>query len=420
MNATEYEQLCLQHVNVLKRYLFHKISNPSDAEDVLQEILLAAYKGFDGLKHKSAFKGWIIGIASRKCVDYYKAKAKMLEIPLDEISERAVDNRGTETSLMVNDTLNLLRDKDKQILYLFYIRGYNQKDIAAKLSIPLGTVKSRISTAKENFKAAYPHPPQSQKGENCMSTKNKNFPKFMPELVIEKSKESPFSIRCEEVPGWLIIPRVGEKASFAFYDDPDKNLTGIISMECIREAVVHGVPCVQVEVEDDEGGLISKQTKFMRLSDTHVSYVAEMSIRDNQFYFGSFMDDEWLERYEVGENNIGREIYQEAKGIAVLNADGAISTSKDECTDIIGRYTVKIGSRTFDTVALVDICDGIMCIYYMDKNGRTIIDRRYNRFNWKEERYKALWTEKLPNSEQIVVNGEIYVHWYDCLGDYSL
>ena len=155
-SSTEYEALCHAHLNMLKRYLFHKISNPTDAEDILQDILLAAYKGFDKLQDKAMFKSWVIGIASNKCVDYYKARAKRLEIPLDEISgTKIVDNRGTETAMMVNDTLSLLRDKDKQILYLFYIRGYNQKDIAAKLGIPLGTVKSRISTAKESFKAMY-------------------------------------------------------------------------------------------------------------------------------------------------------------------------------------------------------------------------------------------------------------------------
>jgi len=395
---------------MLKRYLFHKISNPFDAEDVLQDVLLSAYNGFGKLKDKDMFKSWIIGIASNKCVDYYKAKAKRLEIPLDEISTYAIDSHGLETSLLVNDTLAMLRDKDKQILYLFYILGYNQKDIALKLNIPLGTVKSRLSTAKEKFKSAY------KKGEITM----KKFPKTMPELTINKSSQKPFSIKCEEIPGWLVIPRVGEKTSFAFYDDPDKRLTGVNTMDCVNEAVIHGIPCVQVDVTEDEDGKISKHTKFMRLTETHAAYVAEMRVSNGSFYFGSFYDDEWLDRYEVGENNIGREIHQEAKGVAVLNKDDTITIAKEECADIIGRYDVKIGSRSFDTVALVEICEGIMTILYVDENGRTVVFRRYNRFNWKADRYKALWTEKLPNSEIIVVNNEKYVHWYDCISDYVL
>jgi len=420
--SVEFENLCLPHLNMLKRYLFHKISNHSDAEDIFQDILLAAYKGFDKLNDKDVFKSWLVGIASHKCVDYYKAKAIKLEIPLEEISDFAIDNHGIETAMLVNDTLNLLRDKEKQVLYLFYIMGYNQKDIAQKLNIPLGTVKSRISAAKESFKTLYPHPTQVKKGEIIMSPKNKMFPKTMPELKIEKISEPPFSVKIEEIPGWMIVPRVGEKSSFAFYDNPDQMLAGIQVMDCIREAEIHSIPCVQVDCEyvDENGQVSDKHSKFMRLTETHVSYVAEMRVKDSSFYFGSFFDDEWLSRYEVGENNIGREIYQESKGVAILNNDGTITVAKEECPDIIGRYNVKIGSCSFNTVALLEICDGIMTILYVDQNGRTILFRRYNRFNWKTDRYKALWTEKLPNSEVLIVNNDKYVHWYDCVNDYVL
>ena len=418
--SSEYERLCAAHLSVLKRYLFHKASNPSDAEDILQDVLLSAYKGFGNLKDKNIFKSWILKIASHKCVDYYKAKARKLEIPLEDISGHMVDSHGIETAMLVNDTLNMLRGKDKQVLYLFYIMGYNQKDIAAKLNIPLGTVKSRINKAKDNFKAAYLYPPDVKKGEWIMAAKNNVFPKTMPALKIDKASGKPFSVKCEEIPGWLIVPRVGEKSCFAFYDDPDQKLTGINKMECVREAVIHGIPCVQVEVEEDNEGKTSKHTKFMRITETHVSYVAEMAVRDNAFYFGSFMDDEWLSRYEIGDNNIGRKIYQEAKGIAVINSDGTITVTKEEYADIIGRYTVTIGQRSYDTVALLEICEGIMTILYIDQNGRTVLFRRYNRDDWKLERYKALWTEKLPDSERLVVNGDTYVHWYDCIGDYVI
>ena len=255
-----------------------------------------------------------------------------------------------------------------------------------------------------------------------MNEKNKKFPKIMPDLVIERVDEPPFAVKCEEISGWLVIPKVGEKSSFAFYDDPDKCYTGMHTMECVREALIHGIPCVQVEInyEDKNGNTEPTYSKFMRMTETHVSYVAEMEMRDGTLYIGTFMDDEWLSRYEVGENNIGRAIRQEAKGIAVINDDNTITVKKEECPDIIGRYNVKIGGRSFDTVALLEVCEGIMTILYLDQNGRTAVFRRYNRFNWKTDRYKALWTEKLPNSEMIVVNGEKYVHWYDCISDYVM
>jgi len=414
---TEYEALCTAHIKMLKSYLFHKVSNTTDAEDILQDVLLAAYRGFDKLHDNTFFKSWIIGIASHKCVDYYKAKAKRLEISLDEISGTIAGDHGAETAMLVNDALSKLRDKDKQILYLFYIRGYNQKDIAVKLDIPIGTVKSRISTAKENFKTLY-----SIEGDVKMKSKPQKFPATMPKFTIEKSNEKPFDVNFIEIPGWLMVPRIGEKSSFAFYDDPDLRYTGMHTMHCTREAEIHGISCVQVECTytNEENKVSDVHTKFMRSTETHTSYVAEMKIKDNTFCFGSFYDDAWLENYEIGHNNIGREIAQQVKGVAVLNEDGSFTVAKDECPDIFGRYKVELLGRVHDTVAILEIDTDVLTIAYVDQSGRTVLHRRYNRYDWKFDRYKAFWTDKLPNSEVLLVNGKKFVHWYDCISDYVM
>lgn len=52
----------------------------------------------------------------------------------------------------VRETLSLLGNKDKQILYLYFWKEMPQSEIAKQLSIPIGTVKSRLHTAKQNFK----------------------------------------------------------------------------------------------------------------------------------------------------------------------------------------------------------------------------------------------------------------------------
>ncbi|MBQ2798138.1 MAG: hypothetical protein IJF09_01985, partial [Ruminiclostridium sp.] len=63
---------------------------------------------------------------------------------------------------------------------------------------------------------------------------------------------------------------------------------------------------------------------------------------------------------------------------------------------------------------------GVVSEQYLDKNGRTILWRRFNRNDWAKDRYKKNWTEILPDNECITVNGEVYVHWYDCITDYIL
>ncbi len=59
-----------------------------------------------------------------------------------------------------------------------------------------------------------------------------------------------------------------------------------------------------------------------------------------------------------------------------------------------------------------------MCEYYLDKNGRTVLWRRFNKDDWALERYGKKWTKALPDNERITVNREVYVHWYDCITDF--
>ena len=89
----------------------------------------------------------------------------------------------------------------------------------------------------------------------------------------------------------------------------------------------------------------------------------------------------------------------------------------------VGRYFVTINGKSYDTVCVMDIetynC-GVVSEQYLDKNGRTILWRRFNRDDWAIDRYKKLWSEQLPDNEKIVVNGTTYVHWYDCITEYIL
>ena len=96
----------------------------------------------------------------------------------------------------------MLGDKDKQILYLYFWKEMPQSEIAKQLNIPIGTVKSRLHTAKQNFKNKYPYRTDVSKGERSM----KKLPEFIPEYKIEASTEAPFAVKWEELMGWFLVP----------------------------------------------------------------------------------------------------------------------------------------------------------------------------------------------------------------------
>lgn len=61
-----------------------------------------------------------------------------------------------------------------------------------------------------------------------------------------------------------------------------------------------------------------------------------------------------------------------------------------------------------------------MVIQHLDRSGNTVLFRRFNRRDWKHERYGFYWDEKLPESERLTINGDTFVHWYDCIPEMVL
>ena len=423
----EFEELLQENLVPLERYVKFKIGDLYDAEDIIQEVCLAATTHFKSLMNRSSFKAWLLGIASNKCKDYYRRKAKDMEIPIEDLSEAALHKGrlGLTEQNIVRDTLDLLGSKEQQILYLYFFKQLSQEDIAKQLSVPIGTVKSRLHYAKEKFKQHYPYHLKT-KGESTMN----RLPEILPAYKIEKSPLEPFAVKWEELQGWMLIPRMGEKLTWGLFDQPSRKRTEYTEMKVIGKAEVHGIEgveisAIQYDAEDyyRTGSVDQMERRFAaQLTDTHCRYLAESHIENGVRKLYTFLDgDDFLNNWGFGEDNCGNEVNLSAKGL-LKRADNSIEGFTDkETVDVVGRYTVSINGKTYDTICVMDIqCfnDGVVSEQYLDKNGRTILWRRFNKNDWAYKRYGKLWTEILPENERLTVNGETYVHWYDCVSDY--
>ena len=158
-NVSEFEKLISQERISIERFVRFKIFVKEDAEDILQNVYITAMQKFDQLKNKESFKAWIISIARNKCNDFFREKAKLLELPVEELIETKImpGRHGFTEMQSVQETLEKLGEKEKQILYLYFWKEMSQEQIAEKLGVPLGTVKSRLHTAKQKFKENYYH-----------------------------------------------------------------------------------------------------------------------------------------------------------------------------------------------------------------------------------------------------------------------
>lgn len=71
------------HGDYLYSWAYHKTGNREASEDLVQEVFLAAVKNFDGFKHESSPKTWLLRILNNKIIDYYRKSAKKT-LPLDD------------------------------------------------------------------------------------------------------------------------------------------------------------------------------------------------------------------------------------------------------------------------------------------------------------------------------------------------
>lgn len=426
----EFEALLEKERIAAERFVKFRISSKADAEDVLQEVYLTAYRKFSQLKNRDSFKPWLISIARSKCADYFRRKAALLEIPVGELSEQALSagRCGVSQASAVGETLDLLGGKDKQILYLYFWKELPQAEIAKRLGIPIGTVKSRLYTAKQNFKSKYPCPAGQRKGADSM----KKMPGQMPAYKIEESKEAPFAVKWEELMGWFLVPRLGEKLSWGMYDMPEGKLTESDDMEVVGKAQIHGIEGVEITVKthnpmecNSEGGQAEVSRRFIaQLTDTHCRYLAESHMRNGVKHCYTFLDGgSFLDNWGFGQDNCGNETNLSPKGNIRRNGSVITTDRKDFLLDIVGRYTVSINGKSYDTVCVMDVetyNNGVASEQFLDKNGRTVLWRRFNRDDWAINRYQKPWSQLLPENERLTIDGVTYVHWYDCITDYIL
>lgn len=427
----EFEKMLRDVSSGVERFVRYRLPSQSDADDVLQEVYLSAYRNFSGLKNKAAFKSWIISIARNKCNDYFRAKAAQMEISIEELSQQELSagRLGISAVHTVRETLDRLGDKDKQILYLYFWKELPQTEIAKLLDIPVGTVKSRLHMAKQHFKNKHPYQTQKSKGDTTMQ----KLPEYIPEYTIERLEAEPFSVRWEELQGWLIVPRLGQKLTWGMYDFPERKRTEYTEMEVVCRAEVHGIEGVEVvAVQFDPadyyrtGALDRVERRFVaQLTDTHSRYLAETHMEDGVRKCYTFLDGEaFLNNWGFGEDNCGNEVNLHPKGLLQREGNCVTGTIPREVVDVVGRYRVTIGGKSYDTVCVMDIeCfnDAVASEQYVDQNGRTVLWRRFNRDDWAIDRFGGKpWSEKFPANERITINGETYVHWYDCISDYIL
>jgi len=133
----------------LYRVALYTLGNSHDAEDVVSEAFIEAYRGIANLRDASSFKPWMMKILSvrckRKVAEYVKHKNTFdIEGFMSTLSDETDFGQDVSELVTVVGALGRLNSKERQIIALSVIQGYSNKEIAQILGAPQGTVSSKL------------------------------------------------------------------------------------------------------------------------------------------------------------------------------------------------------------------------------------------------------------------------------------
>ena len=170
---TELIERCLRKDNSawdlvvarFRRKVFHiayKFTGKHDeAEDLTQEIFLKVFRSLDKFNRDADFSTWLSSVARNYCIDRYRASKREREVVVEDLVAfdlapassgnpyRALEDQ--DRSSLLRRGLDLLPGKLREAVVLRDLQGLSYQEMADRLSLPEGTVKSRINRGREEL-----------------------------------------------------------------------------------------------------------------------------------------------------------------------------------------------------------------------------------------------------------------------------
>jgi RNA polymerase sigma-70 factor (ECF subfamily) len=160
-----FEALVMPHLDAAYRYARWLSRAPGDADDVVQEAFLRAFRGFDGLRGAEA-KAWLMTIIKNCHETARRQQQRRVYVPLPEEFDAEVGEAMIATTPAPESTsirrdeertldrlMSYLPEEHREVLVLREIEEMGYREIADVTNVPIGTVMSRLARARAALKA---------------------------------------------------------------------------------------------------------------------------------------------------------------------------------------------------------------------------------------------------------------------------
>ena len=159
MTRTDFLSSYASLESKLYAFAFKLTRNTPDAKDLMQETMVRGYTNCDKFRAGTNFKAWITTIMRNTFSNMYRKirrrneTSEAVESYDSVLMNKAVFNL-SESNIMVSELISIVEQLDEKykIPFLMSYQGYDYQEISVQMNIPIGTVKSRLHTARQQLR----------------------------------------------------------------------------------------------------------------------------------------------------------------------------------------------------------------------------------------------------------------------------
>lgn len=155
----EFEREMLPHLDALYNFAIRLTTDPIDAEDLVQDTIVKAFRFFSSYEKGTNAKAWLFRILKNSYINNYRKKSKQpQQVDYDEVSTyyETVRSEQSDTTDMedimyrdmlddqITKALQRLPEDFRTVVLLCDVEGFTYEEIANMLDVPIGTIRSRL------------------------------------------------------------------------------------------------------------------------------------------------------------------------------------------------------------------------------------------------------------------------------------
>ncbi len=153
MTVAELTDVLDTHYERLRRFVRSRVSNPDEADDIVQEVCLRAVSRSASLRDPERVESWLYQIARNAIIDHYRRTRPLTALPPDLISVDETDEPGSpDLAACLPGLLDGMPAADRETLRLTALEGLKQRELAEHLGLSVSGAKSRVQRARARLR----------------------------------------------------------------------------------------------------------------------------------------------------------------------------------------------------------------------------------------------------------------------------